>query len=85
MSDHRVSECESWPHGGSPPSLRYLARLATTYGHGCTPSQLVDADDLDRLTPADRCLLATSGNGYASAALTTAAPSRSSRDACHSS
>ncbi|MGH3934564.1 MAG: hypothetical protein ACRDS1_06240 [Pseudonocardiaceae bacterium] len=38
LSDHRVSKYESWPHCGSPPSLRYLARLATTYGHGCHPS-----------------------------------------------
>jgi len=52
LSDHRVSEYENWPHGGAPPSLRYLARLATTYGHGCTPSQLVDVDDLEHLAPA---------------------------------
>ncbi len=57
LSDHRVSEYESWPHGGNPPSLRYLARLAVTFGHGCTPAQLVDADDLEHLTAADRCLL----------------------------
>jgi hypothetical protein len=38
LSDHRVSEYETWPHGGALPSLRYLARLAITYGHGCTPS-----------------------------------------------
>jgi hypothetical protein len=60
LSDHRVSEYENWPHGGAPFSLRYLARLATTYGHGCTPAQLVDADDLEHLTPADRCLLTSS-------------------------
>ncbi|MGH3898224.1 MAG: hypothetical protein ACRDTA_08200 [Pseudonocardiaceae bacterium] len=59
LSDHRVSEYESWPYGGSPPSLRYLARLAATFGHGCTPAQLVDADDLEQLIPADRCLLTT--------------------------
>ncbi len=64
LSDHRISEYEVWPHGGSPPSLRYLARLAATYGHGCTPSQLVDADDLDHLTPADRCLLTASPTGH---------------------
>ncbi len=68
LSDHRVSEYESWPHGGSPPSLRYLARLAATFGHGCTPAQLVDADDLEHLTPADRCLL-TAGHP-----ITTEAP-----------
>lgn len=59
LSDGRVSEYESWPHGGSRPSLRYLARLAATFGHGCTPAQLVDADDLEYLNPSDRCLLTT--------------------------
>jgi tetratricopeptide (TPR) repeat protein len=75
LSDHRVSEYEVWPHGGSPPSLRYLARLAATYGHGCTPSQLVDADDLEHLTPADRCLLTASPTGHATAAPITTTPS----------
>lgn len=60
LADNRVSEYEAWPHGGSPPSLRYLARLAITFGNGCTPAQLVDADDLEQLAPADRCLLTTS-------------------------
>lgn len=81
LSDHRVSEYESWPHGGSPPSLRYLARLATTYGHGCTPSQLVDADDLEHLTAADRCLLTTSSIGHVPAASIMTVPSRSPRRA----
>jgi hypothetical protein len=59
LSDNRVSEFEAWPHGGSPPSPRYLAQLAATYGHRCTPAQLVDADDLAHLTPAERSLLIT--------------------------
>ncbi|MCA1673452.1 MAG: hypothetical protein LC799_15060, partial [Actinobacteria bacterium] len=59
LLDNRVSECENWPHGGSRPSLHYLANLAVTYGHGCTPAQLVDADDLDKLTPAERILLSS--------------------------
>jgi hypothetical protein len=59
LSDNRVSEFEAWPHGGSPPSPRYLAQLAATYGHRCTPAQLVDADDLEHLTPAERSLLTT--------------------------
>jgi hypothetical protein len=79
LSDHRVSEYENWPHGGNAPSLRYLARLAITYGHGCTPSQLVDLDDLEHLTPADRCLLTASPTGHQPAAPTTATPSRSPR------
>ncbi len=57
LSENRISEFENWPHGGCRPSLRYLARLAATYGHGCTPAQLVDADDLEHLHPDDRCLL----------------------------
>ncbi|MGH3915619.1 MAG: hypothetical protein ACRDTC_19765 [Pseudonocardiaceae bacterium] len=59
LSDRRVSAHEHWPHGGTPPSLHYLANLAATFGHGCTPAQLVDVDDLAELTPADRCLLTT--------------------------
>ncbi len=70
LSDNRVSEFEAWPHGGNPPSPRYLAALAVTYGHGCTPAALVDADDLEHLTPADRCLLTT---GHPPAPATTAA------------
>ncbi|MGH3801933.1 MAG: helix-turn-helix domain-containing protein, partial [Pseudonocardiaceae bacterium] len=70
LSDHRVSEYENWPHGGAPPSLRYLARLAAAYGHGCTPSQLVDADDLEHLTPADRSLLTSSPHGHSPAMIT---------------
>lgn len=59
LSDRRVSDHENWPHGGTPPSLHYLTDLAATFGHGCTPAQLADADDLAELTPADRCLLTT--------------------------
>ncbi|MGH3864851.1 MAG: hypothetical protein ACRDQ4_01715 [Pseudonocardiaceae bacterium] len=36
LSDNRISEFEAWPHGGCLPSLRYLAQLAVTFGHGCT-------------------------------------------------
>ncbi|MGH3700910.1 MAG: hypothetical protein ACRDQY_15865 [Pseudonocardiaceae bacterium] len=74
--DHRTSEYESWPHGGAPPSVRYLARLAAAYGHGCTPSQFVDADDLEHLIPADRCLLTTSPGGHVPAASPTSTTSR---------
>ncbi len=74
LSDHRVSDYENWPHGGAPPSLRYLARLAAAYGHGCTPSQLVDADDLEHLTPADRCLLTSSPTGHSPATITAGVP-----------
>ncbi|MGQ0775054.1 MAG: hypothetical protein ACT4NY_11660 [Pseudonocardiales bacterium] len=71
VSDRRVSEHESWPHGGSQPSLVYLANLAATFGHGCTAAHLVDADDLAELTPAERCLLTT---GHCLTADDTAAP-----------
>ncbi|MGH3829044.1 MAG: hypothetical protein ACRDRS_01120, partial [Pseudonocardiaceae bacterium] len=68
LSDNRISEFEAWPHGGCPPSPRYLVQLAATFGHGCTPGQLVDADDLEHLTPADRSLLTT---GHLPAPVTT--------------
>jgi hypothetical protein len=55
LSDHRISEFEVWPHGGCPPTLRHLTQLAITFGHGCTPAQLVDADDLEHLTLVERC------------------------------
>jgi hypothetical protein len=74
LADNRVSEYEIWPHGGSPPTLRYLSRLATTYGHGCTPFQLVDADDLKHLIPEDRQLLIASANGYPPPALSCGSP-----------
>jgi len=70
LSDSRISEFEAWLHGGSPPSPRYLAQLAVTYGHGCTPAQLVDADDLEHLTPAECSLLTT---GHPPTAVTTRA------------
>lgn len=54
VSANRVSAHETWPYGGEPPSLRYLANLAATYGHGCTPARLVDLDDLEEFDPAVR-------------------------------
>jgi hypothetical protein len=75
LSDHRVSEYETWPHGGVPFSLRYLVRLAATYGHGCTPAQLVDADDLEHLIPTDRSLLTSPPSGH-SPAMGVHAPSQ---------
>lgn len=66
LSDNRISEYETWPHGGVAPSLRYLTNLASTYGHGCTAAQLVDLDDLDDLDEADRRLIIDSaGAGLA--------------------
>lgn len=72
LPESRISEYESWPYGGRPPSMRYLGNLAIVLGHGCTPSQLVDADDLAQLTPADRCLLTQSPNGHSLTAITAA-------------
>jgi hypothetical protein len=78
LSDNRVSEYESWPHGGTQPSVRYLANLAAAFGYGCTPSQLVDADDLEHFGPADRYLFATSPRGNSLALPITAATPSSS-------
>ncbi|MDQ3276289.1 MAG: hypothetical protein M3Q39_15020 [Actinomycetota bacterium] len=78
LSDNRISEFESWPHGGTPPGVRYLVNLAATFGHGCTPYQLVDADDLEHICPADRCLLTPSPNGRSPASpITSGAFARS--------
>jgi hypothetical protein len=71
LTHRRVSDHENWPHGGTPPSLHYLANLAATFGHGCTPAQLVDADDLAKLSPTERCLLTT---GHPLTTDATAAP-----------
>ena len=53
--------------------MRYLAQLAATFGHGCTAAQLVDAEDLEHLTPAERCLL-TMGHSPAPATTATLVP-----------
>jgi hypothetical protein len=74
LADNRISEYESWPHGGTQPSVRYLANLAVTFGHGCTPAQLVDADDMDHLSPADRRLLTPAPAGNAVVVHTASAP-----------
>jgi hypothetical protein len=74
LSDSRVSEYELWPHGGSPLTLRYLSGLAITYGHGCTPLHLVDADDLRHLVPDDRRLLIATANTHPPAALFSGSP-----------
>jgi hypothetical protein len=74
LSANRVSQYETWPHRGSSPGLRYLSGLATTYGHGCTPFQLVDLDELEHINPGNRRLLIASGNGYAPAALSCGSP-----------
>jgi transcriptional regulator with XRE-family HTH domain len=78
LSDNRVSEYESWPHGGVQPSVRYLANLAAVLGCGCTPSQLVDADDLEHLGPADRSLFTTPPHGNLLASPVTAVTPTSS-------
>lgn len=54
LTDSRLSAFEQWPHGGSKPSLEFLAGLALTFGHGCTPADLVDAADLAQMEPAER-------------------------------
>jgi hypothetical protein len=53
ISESRVSEWESWPYGGTKPSLTILGALARTFGHGCTVSDLLDDADREQLSPAD--------------------------------
>lgn len=59
IGESRVSEWESWPFGGSRPSLEILAALAAAFGHGCVVSDLLDDADLDRMSVAERRLVAT--------------------------
>lgn len=57
MSHRRVSAYERWPFGGQPPSLTYLVNLARLCG--CTPTDLIDLDDLENLNPQTRRELTT--------------------------
>jgi tetratricopeptide (TPR) repeat protein len=68
LTESRLSNFEQWPHGGSKPSLDHLAGLALTFGHGCTPADLVDAADLAQMKPSERFVLrpeATTGTPVA--------------------
>ncbi len=55
MTRERVSDYETWPHGGRRPSPPTLANLASLYG--ATPADLCDLDDLAAMPPADRRLI----------------------------
>ncbi|GAA4706754.1 hypothetical protein [Promicromonospora umidemergens] len=59
IDETRISKWESWPHGGTRPSLENLAGLVLAFGHGCTVAELVDDDDLEHLSPAERRLVGT--------------------------
>jgi hypothetical protein len=61
LSEARISEYESWPHGGVRPTVQVLARFATVFGPSCSPGQLVDAADLAEMPNADRLLLTRAG------------------------
>ena len=67
IGENRVSEWESWPFGGSRPSLEVLAALAAAFGHGCVVSDLLDDADLDRMSVAERRLVATGEAGASQA------------------
>ncbi|WP_454855252.1 hypothetical protein [Promicromonospora soli] len=59
VRESRVSEWESWPFGGTRPSLEVLAALASAFGHGCVVADLLDEADLQRMSAAERRLVAT--------------------------
>lgn len=59
IGESRVSEWESWPFGGTRASLEVLAALAAAFGHGCVVADLLDEADLDRMSAAERRLVAT--------------------------
>lgn len=56
VTESRISEWENWPFGGTKPSPEVLAGLAVTFGHGCTPTDLVDDLDLAQLSRAEQAL-----------------------------
>ena len=58
IGESRVSEWESWPFGGTRPSLEVLAALASAFGQGCVVADLLDEADLDRMSDAERRLVA---------------------------
>lgn len=63
IGENRVSEWESWPFGGTRPSLEVLAALASAFGHGCVVADLLDEADLDRMSDAERRLVTTTPAG----------------------
>ena len=67
IGENRVSEWESWPFGGTRPSLEVLAALAAAFGHGCVAADLLDEADLDRMSEAERRLVTASPAGSGAA------------------
>jgi tetratricopeptide (TPR) repeat protein len=59
IDDTRISKWESWPIGGTRPSLENLAGLALAFGHTCAVSDLIDNGDLAEFSPAERDHLVT--------------------------
>lgn len=59
IDDTRISKWESWPTGGTRPSLENLAGLALTFGYTCAVSDLIDNGDLAEFSPAEREHLVT--------------------------
>lgn len=53
IDESRVSRWESWPFGGSHPTLEALSGLALAFGHGCTLAALVDDADRRHLSAAE--------------------------------
>lgn len=49
MTGKRISDFETWPHGGVKPTPTTLAMLAIIYG--TTPAALIDLDDREALSP----------------------------------
>lgn len=57
MTGKRISDFETWPHGGVRPTRTTLAMLATLYS--TTPTHLVDLDDRHALSPQELIALDT--------------------------
>lgn len=89
IDESRISRWESWPFGGSHPSLEALAGLALTLGHGCTLADLVDDDDRQHLSAAEIAVItattAPAGEGIMvpDSRPTTADPAQDGEDEVH--
>ena len=57
----QISRWESWPFGGSRPSIESLSSLGLTFGHGCTVADLVDHDDREHLSQAELTVINATG------------------------
>jgi hypothetical protein len=74
VGQNRISEWESWPMGGSQPSLAALGGLALAFGPSCTVADLVDHHDREHFSAAERQLIGDVPTSPAERRLVSASP-----------